>query len=121
MDNREEILARLQHWVFEEQRWTKAEFARRTGIAPQNVNKYLSGELNIENLYMALQDAGCDIHWLKTGEHATPDVEMMKILKDAGIDTPEKLKDFLKVESVVEDITAIASKLASYQRRKPRR
>ncbi|MBL7990451.1 MAG: helix-turn-helix transcriptional regulator, partial [Candidatus Kapabacteria bacterium] len=48
MDTREEILARLQHWVFEEQRWTKAEFARRTGIAPQNVNKYLSGELNIE-------------------------------------------------------------------------
>jgi hypothetical protein len=46
-------------------KWSKAEFARQVSIFPQDVNKYLLGHLNIENLYLKLQEIGCDIHWLK--------------------------------------------------------
>lgn len=47
-----------------------AEFARALGMAPQNLNSYLSGLFTPGNKMQArLRDLGCDIEWLMTGIH----------------------------------------------------
>lgn len=43
-------------------------FAKKMGIQAQNVNKYLHGELDIQNLFIKLHFEGCDLGWLITGD-----------------------------------------------------
>ena len=76
---------RLQDFI-EEQKWSKAEFARRMGIPQQNVNRYLSGELDPMNLAEELFNEGCNVEWLMTGKKKAArkevefsDVEFMQI------------------------------------------
>jgi transcriptional regulator with XRE-family HTH domain len=47
--------------------WSKAEFANRMKIWPQNVNKYFSGELDPINLIEQLIKEKCDIVWIIDG------------------------------------------------------
>jgi SOS-response transcriptional repressor LexA len=48
--------------------WKKAEFARRMDIMPQNVNLYLSGKLDPQNLFISLEREGGDVEYLLTGK-----------------------------------------------------
>jgi SOS-response transcriptional repressor LexA len=48
--------------------WKKAEFARRMDIMPQNVNLYLSGKLDPQNLFISLEREGGDVEHLLTGK-----------------------------------------------------
>ena len=65
---------RLESW-WKSKGWSKAEFARRMRIWPQNVNKYFSGELDPTNLVEPLMKEGCDVVWIidgkssETGKH----------------------------------------------------
>ncbi len=63
--------SRLKLW-WKSKGWSKAEFARRMKIWPQNVNKYFSGELDPTNLIEQLMKEECDVVWIidgKTTEH----------------------------------------------------
>lgn len=88
--------------------WTKAEFARRVGIYPQDVNKYLAGQLNIENLYLRLQEAGCDVQWLRTGEKRSDSEEeaMLAMLKQRGITDTLKLERLLAIADNAQQFAA---------------
>jgi hypothetical protein len=44
--------------------WTKSEFARRMNILPQNINKYLIGELDVQGIAINLLKEGCNLQWL---------------------------------------------------------
>lgn len=61
-----EITERLNSFV-KSKGWSKKKFAEEVGIQPQNVSKYLSGELETTNLYNRLYVLGCDINWLISG------------------------------------------------------
>ena len=58
---------RLELW-WKLKGWSKAEFARRMQIWPQNVNKYFSGELDPTNLVETLMKEGCDVVWIIDGK-----------------------------------------------------
>lgn len=52
--------------------WSKRKFAQAANIFAQDVNKYLSAQLNPENLLLALYEAGEDIEWIKSGGEQSP-------------------------------------------------
>jgi hypothetical protein len=54
---------RLESW-WKSKGWSKAEFAQRMSIWPQNVNKYFSGELDPTNLIEQLMKEDCDVVWI---------------------------------------------------------
>ncbi len=58
---------RLEQW-WNLKGWSKAEFARRMKIWPQNVNKYFSGELDPTNLFEQLMKEECDVVWIIDGK-----------------------------------------------------
>jgi len=58
---------RLESW-WKSKGWSKAEFAQRMSIWPQNVNKYFSGELDPTNLIEQLMKEDCDIVWIIDGK-----------------------------------------------------
>lgn len=64
---RQQIAARLTEW-FESTGWTKRVFARQMGIAEANVNSYLTGKLDTQNLTVALMREGADVRYIFTGE-----------------------------------------------------
>lgn len=112
-DNRHD---RLKEFI-DERNWSKAEFARRAGIYPQDVNKYLSGLLNIENLYLKLQEAGCDMQWLKTGERHddTEGVAMLAMLRARGITGTAQLERlFLLAENVQRFTQSVSATLGEF-------
>ncbi len=47
---------------------SKAEFGRRIGVVPQNVNRYLTAEADIFSIIGILEEMGCNIDWLLTGK-----------------------------------------------------
>ncbi len=53
--------------LMEKRQWSKADLARVCKIAKQNVNSYLTGKLNPENLLLPLYESGEDIEWIKHG------------------------------------------------------
>jgi transcriptional regulator with XRE-family HTH domain len=59
--------SRLKLW-WKSKEWSKAEFARRMKIWPQNVNKYFSGELDPTNLIEQLMKEECDVVWIIDGK-----------------------------------------------------
>lgn len=59
--------SRLKLW-WKSKEWSKAEFARRMKIWPQNVNKYFSGELDPTNLIEKLMKEECDVVWIVDGK-----------------------------------------------------
>ncbi len=112
-DNRHD---RLKEFI-QERSWSKAEFARRVGIYSQDVNKYLHGLLNIENLYLKLQEAGCDMQWLKTGEKQdnTEDVAMLAMLHARGITSAAQLERFfLLTENVQRFAQSVSVTLSEF-------
>lgn len=112
-DNRHD---RLKEFI-DERSWSKAEFARRTGIYPQDVNKYLRGLLNIENLYLKLQEAGCDMQWLKTGEKHddTEGAAMLAMLRARGITGTAQLERlFLLTENVQRFTQSVSATLSEF-------
>jgi transcriptional regulator with XRE-family HTH domain len=58
---------RLKSW-WKSKGWSKAEFARRMSIWPQNVNKYFSGELDPTNLIEQLMKEDCNVVWIIDGK-----------------------------------------------------
>ncbi|MGA3285814.1 MAG: helix-turn-helix transcriptional regulator [Bacteroidota bacterium] len=58
---------RLESW-WKSKGWSKAEFAQRMSIWPQNVNKYFSGELDPTNLIEQLMKEDCDVVWIIDGK-----------------------------------------------------
>ena len=58
---------RLESW-WKSKGWSKAEFAQRMNIWPQNVNKYFSGELDPTNLIEQLMKEDCDVVWIIDGK-----------------------------------------------------
>lgn len=107
---------RLKEFI-DERSWSKAEFARRVGIYPQDVNKYLSGLLNIENLYLKLQEAGCDMQWLKTGEKHddTEGAAMLAMLRARGITSAVQLERlFLLAENVQRFTQSVSVTLSEF-------
>lgn len=113
MNDKEKVLERLRFWV-QQKGWSKSEFARRMKIHAQHVNGYLDGRYGVENLFFSLQQEGCDVNWLLTGEQSADEAEMLKMLKDSGIDTKEKLSQLLRIEAVFEEIVALATSRTSY-------
>jgi len=67
MLQKSDISHRIESFI-QQKGWSKAEFARRMGIFPQHVNKYLTGEFDFFNLIEKLEIEGCDIDWLMTGK-----------------------------------------------------
>ncbi len=63
--------SRLKLW-WKSKEWSKAEFARRMKIWPQNVNKYFSGELDPTNLIEQLMKEECDVVWIIDGKTTGP-------------------------------------------------
>jgi len=61
--------SRLELW-WKSKGWSKAEFAKRMKIWPQNVNKYFSGILDPLNLIEQLIKEECDIAWIIDGKTA---------------------------------------------------
>lgn len=61
-----EIITRLKEFI-KEKGWSKAEFARRLDIFPQDVNRYLTGVNDIQKILIKLHKVGCDIIWLIDG------------------------------------------------------
>jgi transcriptional regulator with XRE-family HTH domain len=59
--------ARLKSW-WKSRGWSKAEFARRMAIWPQNVNKYFLGELDPMSLAEKLIEENCDLAWIIEGK-----------------------------------------------------
>jgi transcriptional regulator with XRE-family HTH domain len=59
--------SRLKIW-WKLKGWSKAEFAERMKIWPQNVNKYFTGELDPINLIEQLIKEECDIVWIIDGK-----------------------------------------------------
>jgi transcriptional regulator with XRE-family HTH domain len=59
--------ARLKTW-WKSKGWSKAVFARRMEIWPQNVNKYFLGELDPMSLASKLIQEGCDLAWIIEGK-----------------------------------------------------
>jgi transcriptional regulator with XRE-family HTH domain len=59
--------ARLKTW-WKSRGWSKAEFARRMEIWPQNVNKYFLGELDPMSLASKLIQESCDLTWIIEGK-----------------------------------------------------
>ncbi len=113
--NEQKTLERLRYWVFEEKKWTKAEFARRMKIQAQHVNGYLEGKHDLENLYFYLQREGCDVTWLQTGEKRSNEAELLQKLKESGIDTTEKLDELLRLGEAAGDFMKSAQRLAKLQ------
>ncbi|MEW5804989.1 MAG: S24 family peptidase, partial [bacterium] len=71
---------------------TLTEFAKKLGIAPQNLNNYLSGKRIPGNkLKYRLENLGCDITWLMTGHTAAQrDGGMIKMFHGYLADRGEK-------------------------------
>jgi transcriptional regulator with XRE-family HTH domain len=119
---------RLREFI-DSQNWTKAEFARRMGIPQQNVNRYLTGELDPMNLAEELLGERCDIVWLMTGrdvgepkEQPEEEKRMIRLLKELGIDTEEKLRGFVNPENIAQDIALVMrERLVKYQSKKTRK
>jgi len=59
--------ARLKLW-WKSKGWSKAEFAKRMNIWPQNVNKYFSGALDPTNLIEQLMKEDCNVVWIIAGQ-----------------------------------------------------
>jgi hypothetical protein len=97
---------RLQQCI-SDRGWNKAEFSRQMGIVAQDVNKYLDGRLNIENLYLQLQNSGCDVHWIRTGEQSSEAdrVALLAMLQRSNITKPEQLQQFLQSAQTIREIS----------------
>lgn len=63
-----EIAVRLNVFI-KSKNWNKKQFAEAMSIHAQNVSKYLSGELEVSNLFYKLHRFGCDINWLISGAY----------------------------------------------------
>jgi transcriptional regulator with XRE-family HTH domain len=88
---------------------SKAEFARRMNIFPQDVNKYFTGILDPLNLTAQLIEDGCNIIWLATGK-GEMDIEcvMFKELREENLQLKqenEKLRNAL-APALVETLLA---------------
>lgn len=66
---------------------SKAEFARRLGKYPQNLNAYFNGDADVISLADDLTNMGCDINWLLTGKNDNGEVAESTKLKYKVIGT----------------------------------
>jgi transcriptional regulator with XRE-family HTH domain len=110
---------RLGEWIVS-RGWSKAEFARRMEMKPQNVIRYLNGDVSIDNLAVRLMREGADINWLLTGEktETASDAAMVALLKQMGINSPDQLQKLLDPEDLAKDIQQAVSTLMQQRRRK---
>lgn len=109
----------------------KKRFADALGVTTQHLDRYLSGASEPGNkMYMRLIHLGCDIQWLLTGKHTTDQTlfsaeerAILQALRNAGIDTIEKVHYLLDAEHLAADIAAAAVKeiQSKYQTKKPPR
>ncbi len=83
---------RLKLW-WKSKGWSKAEFARRMKIWPQNVNKYFTGELDPTNLLEPLMKEECDVVWIISGE-TTAQAEKRGMVAETSSAYGQK-KDFI--------------------------
>ena len=119
-----EIGQRLQEWVTEVKKWSAIEFGKEMGITRTNVYKYFNGQLDPQGLFVRLQEQGCDLHWLSTGEKATGETrlmtqeqaDMLGFLEERGI-TLEDLRQIYKpdmsIEEFIRHYQAIQAKVIS--------
>ena len=71
---RVEIACRIEEFM-RFKGWRKAEFARRMDIMPQNVNLYLTGKLDPQNLFISLEREGADVEYLLTGKTKEAEID----------------------------------------------
>jgi transcriptional regulator with XRE-family HTH domain len=93
-----------------------SNFARAMGMRPQTLNNYLSGQLPIgPTIREKFRNLGGNILWLMTGVKGeeqtrlcTPEEEaMLKRLMEIGIDTKEKLNQYLSPENLAADMALV--------------
>jgi transcriptional regulator with XRE-family HTH domain len=82
--------ARLELW-WKSKGWSKAEFAKRMRIWPQNVNKYFSGDLDPTNLVEQLMKENCDVVWIIDGKaEKLPTKERPAMVAEAPVNYGQK-------------------------------
>jgi transcriptional regulator with XRE-family HTH domain len=88
--------------------WSNAEFARRVGIYPQDVQSYLRGLFNPANLLLRLFQEGCDVIWLLTGkDHSArtrEEAEVLAHLSSVGISDRESLARLIEKARLFDEI-----------------
>jgi transcriptional regulator with XRE-family HTH domain len=99
---------RLSDWIASKG-WSKAEFARRMGILPQTVTKYVNGDVGLDNLAVRLMREGADVRWILTGEktEGSEDAEMLALLRQIGITKPEQLQNFVNASEKIKHLATL--------------
>ena len=88
--------------VMQEKGVTKAEFARRWGCLPQNVNSLLETD-NLKKLTKIAEVIGCDVTDFMTTKAPQPQPVINGYIEYDGVVYPIKsLKDFSKFKTIIE-------------------
>lgn len=124
---------RLYEFMIRKGYTTKKDMAGALGLFPQYINNYLNGLIDPVNIADRLLELGCNVNWLISGQGklfnearaesaseciATDDLEMLRMLKSGGIDTPHKARALLQQISILAPIIPGIAAVVSPEGRK---
>ncbi len=95
-----EIITRLKEFI-KQKGWSKAEFARRLEIFPQDVNRYLTGVNDIQKIIIKLHKVGCNIIWLIDGTASNNSIVSPPKGNNTLIQEKDSIINTLTVENIV--------------------